>query len=161
MIHTTTTDARFASGLMALPDKSGGDWPSFTYHMFFQSNDPGQGLGSIWGHASSPDLVHWTRMNRTGIRGSSGGGVSLPTGTAAHNDWRGAAFASVPLFPPKHPAVGLSLWYSTDEDLTSWKLYQGQPGECAGTLGPNSAVICPGEGVDTCTVPTGPYPRDS
>ena len=133
------------NGLMYLPQPST-TFPTIAYHMFFQSNNPGQSLGSEWGHAISPDMVNWKRQNRTGIKGSSGGGVSLPRGTTDHPDWRGAAFASVPIDPPRHPAVGLSLWFSTDEDLSTWQLYEGHEGECAGTTGTtpsSSAVICP------------------
>ena len=126
---------------MYLPDEAGGTWPTFTYHMFFQSNNPGQSSGSIWGHASSHNLVEWHRHNRTEIRGSSGGGVSLPQGTTDHPDWRGAAFASVPLFPPHSPPVGLSLWISKDKNLSNWELYDF--GACLGTLGDDTAVICP------------------
>lgn len=78
------------------------------YHMYFQSTDPGQSPGSVWGHAVSPDLVRWTRQNRTQIKGSSGGGISLPPQSATRQSlttakWNAAAFASVPtyLHPPR------------------------------------------------------------
>ena len=86
-----------------------GGFPSSEYHLYFQSTDPGQSLGSVWGHAGwtissdvifclhiqaislpypvlllthallvSEDLVRWRRLNRTGVKGSSGGGIALP-----------------------------------------------------------------------------------
>ena len=100
------------NGLMALPrlpDPNAGGQPAWTYHMYFQSNDHGQSPGSIWGHATSTDLVHWTRQNRTGVKGSSGGGVSLPADLPTHaanittSSWNAAVFASVPMY------VGLSV----------------------------------------------------
>ena len=30
---------------------------NITYHMYFQSADPGQTIGSIWGHTTSPDMA--------------------------------------------------------------------------------------------------------
>jgi hypothetical protein len=47
----------------------------------------------------------------------------------------------VPLFPPHSPPVGLSLWISKDKNLSNWELYDF--GACLGTLGDDTAVICP------------------
>ena len=73
-----------------------------SYHMYFQSQDPGQSVGSIWGHTVSRDLVRWKRLNRTGVKGSSGGGVWLPPESQTHATpttaaWNAAVFASVPM----------------------------------------------------------------
>ena len=65
-----------------------------TYHMFFQSSDPGQSGASDWGHTSSPDLARWKRMPRTPIRGSSGGGVALPPSFTPPPELAGARAAS-------------------------------------------------------------------
>lgn len=76
-------------------------FPEVDYHLYFQSNDPGQSLGSVWGHAVSPDLVRWTRMNRTGVKSSSGGGISLGSRVQTRakglptEKWRAAVFGSV------------------------------------------------------------------
>eukprot|EP01051_Picozoa_sp_SAG22_P005055 SAG22_NODE_289_length_12942_cov_6.674531_5_plen_76_part_00 len=61
--------------------RGGGEGSELDYHLYFQSANPGQKHPSEWGHAVSPDLVRFKRLQRTGIRGSSGGGVSLPVGT--------------------------------------------------------------------------------
>jgi sucrose-6-phosphate hydrolase SacC (GH32 family) len=39
------------NGLMMLPrpDTTGGAEPAHDYHLYFQSNDPGQSVGSVWG----------------------------------------------------------------------------------------------------------------
>jgi sucrose-6-phosphate hydrolase SacC (GH32 family) len=73
----TKNEMNDPNGLMYLPKPLSAPTIGNTYHMFFQSNDPGQSLGSVWGHATSDDMVRWKRQNRTGIKGSSGGGVSL------------------------------------------------------------------------------------
>lgn len=118
--------------------------------MYFQSTDPGQSPGSIWGHAVSDDLVRWRRLNRTGVKGSSGGGVALPHGASTRMNnltrlWNAAVFASVPTFPPSTPpGVGLSVWHSDDDELSDWAVWRN--GSCNGTTAPDGArtgVICP------------------
>lgn len=69
----------------------------------------------------SDDLVNWKRVNRTGVKGSSGGGVSLPADGPTRRSnttagWNAAVFASVPMYP-QNPAVGLTVWHSDDEEL--------------------------------------------
>ena len=127
---------------MYTTDESTG-FASHEYHLYFQSNDAGQSVGSVWGHATSPDMVSWTRRNRTGIKGSSGGGVATPAGFVGADGapWRAAALASVPVYPPRVPAVGLSVWHSQDDHLASWTVYEG--GSCPGTTSNTSGVICP------------------
>lgn len=145
-----------------------------TYHMFFQSIDPGQSIGSIWGHTQSPDLVHWNRLPRTGMhvalrsfstvvwyalfwlhlracvragmRGSSGGGVSLPSDFAPPPEIAGAraiAISSVPMAPSLNPPTGLHLWYSTDEQLLNWTEYRNESNVQADTNA--TCVICPAD----------------
>jgi hypothetical protein len=123
---------------------------SITYHMFFQTSDPGQSLGSIWGHALSPDLVSWTRVARTGMRGSSGGGISLPSDfvpPAALNGAKAVAFNSVPMSPALKPATGLHLHFSTDEKLIEWSEYRDEA-KIQNASNPwlnHTCVICPAD----------------
>ena len=114
-----------------------------SYHMYFQSSDPGQPLGSIWGHATSPDLVRWLRQPRTGIRGSSGGGVVLPSDFVPPTQLSGAravSMSSVPLSPSRNPPTGLHLWYSTDQQLLNWTEYRN-----SSAVQRTSCVICPSD----------------
>ena len=115
-----------------------------TYHMYFQSSDPGQSLGSIWGHTSGPDLVHWQREKRTGMRGSSGGGIALPTGFTPPPELKGAKaviFSSVPMSPALNPPTGLHLSFSTDPDLLEWTEYRNESSVQNSTNA--TCVICP------------------
>eukprot|EP00656_Telonema_subtile_P007964 TRINITY_DN13743_c0_g1_i1.p1 TRINITY_DN13743_c0_g1~~TRINITY_DN13743_c0_g1_i1.p1 ORF type:complete len:632 (-),score=111.27 TRINITY_DN13743_c0_g1_i1:91-1986(-) len=117
---------------------------SVAYHMYFQSSDPGQAPGSIWGHAVSPDMVHWTRMPRTGMRGSSGGAVALPedfTPPAELHEAKAVALSSVPMSPSQDPPTGLHLWYSTDDQLMEWTEYRNESSVQNSTN--QSCVICP------------------
>lgn len=131
------------NGLMWTRDSATGN---VTYHMYFQSADPGQSIGSIWGHAHSPDLVHWDRLPRTGMRGSSGGGVSLPADFEPPTELTGAraiAISSVPMSPSLNPPTGLHLWYSTDEQLLNWTEYRNESSVQPSTNA--TCVICPAD----------------
>lgn len=114
--------------------------------MYFQSSDPGQSIGSIWGHTHSPDLVHWDRLPRTGMRGSSGGGVSLPSDFKPPPELSGAraiAISSVPMSPSLNPPTGLHLWYSTDDKLLNWTEYRNESSVQPSTH--TTCVICPAD----------------
>ena len=122
---------------------------SAEYHMFHQHSDSScQGFdhtGShAWGHARSPDLVHWQRMNNSGVCGSTSGGVTvlpsdLPPGHPAAG-WKGAILVSAPSMNAiGNESVGLHLYTSSDEHLESWSRYQPIKPSPNG----DDCVICP------------------
>jgi fructan beta-fructosidase len=55
-------------------DPNGLLWADGRYHMFWQYNPLGTAWGNMyWGHASSPDLIHWTEMKRAVRSGPANG----------------------------------------------------------------------------------------
>ena len=94
-----------------------------------------------WGHGRSPDLVRWTRMNNSGVCGSTSGGVTIVPGELQENTgWRGAILVSAPSMSAiGNMSVGLHLYTSSDEHLQSWTRYRPP------TPSPNGddCVICP------------------
>jgi fructan beta-fructosidase len=56
-------------------DPNGLAWNDGYYHIFWQCNPLGTNWGNMyWGHAKSPDLVHWTEMKRA-VRSGPGKGT--------------------------------------------------------------------------------------
>eukprot|EP01052_Picozoa_sp_SAG31_P048372 SAG31_NODE_10093_length_1184_cov_1.102304_1_plen_215_part_10 len=114
------------------------------YHMYFQSSDPGQPHPSEWGHTVSPDLVHFKRQPRTPIRGSSGGGVALPSSFVPPPQLSGAKAVTInsgPDHPALNPPTGLHLWYATDDQLLDWTLYRNDSNvQSSNNM---TCVICP------------------
>jgi len=92
------------------------------YHLFYQYNPHGLFWGTIhWGHAVSPDLVHWTDLP-----------IALaptPGGPDEGGCWSGCAVddGGVPTLiytgvHPQRPCVATS-----DDDLLTWKKHAGNP----------------------------------
>jgi hypothetical protein len=111
----------------------------------------GYGSGNAWGHAHSPDMLHWTTEPVTGICASSGGGVTLPPDFRGPNGekWQSAMLASGGGPGPMDTngtGRGLKLWVSND--TVTYKMYMPPGTKCyPATLGYSSfcqaCVICP------------------
>lgn len=95
------------------------------YHLFFQHNPHGLAWDTIhWGHATSPDLVHWTQQP-----------IALEPGVHAGNLWSGAGWVDVDNVTGLKTGTddpillftnteGVSIAYSTDGAKT-FQMYDG------------------------------------
>ena len=60
-------------------DPNGMYWADGYYHLFWQCNPLGTAWGNMyWGHAKSPDLIHWTEMKRAVRSGPGKGKLENP-----------------------------------------------------------------------------------
>ena len=106
--------------------------------------------GGAWGHARSPDMLHWESMPVTGICASTGGGVTLPADFRGPNGerWAAAMLGSAPGgTDPRNTngvGVGLKLWTSNDSDVAHFTEYLPPNTTVDPTFKDNNAcVICP------------------
>jgi sucrose-6-phosphate hydrolase SacC (GH32 family) len=103
------------------------------YHLFFQHNPAGNDWGNMsWGHAVSPDLLHWTELPvalpATPDEAVFSGSVVVDTANTSGFGAPGAP-AMVAVYTSWYPATGIqaqSLAYSTDRGRT-WTRYAGNP----------------------------------
>jgi hypothetical protein len=122
-----------------------------------------EGSGSAWGHARSPDMLHWESMPISGICASTGGGVTLPPGFRGPNGerWLATMLASAPggTGATKDPETGkvpsdpidtngvgrgLKLWTSNDSEVAHFSEYLPPNTTVDPTYRVNNAcVICP------------------
>ena len=109
------------------------------YHFFWQCNPAGRGWANMyWGHATSPDMVHWTEHDRAlrsfggrvkdrhpkmAVKNCFSGSGNVDLGNTA--GWqKGSDKTMVLAFTDT--GCGESLAYSTDRGKT-WKYYEGNP----------------------------------
>ncbi|GAA4563428.1 hypothetical protein GCM10023176_07350 [Micromonospora coerulea] len=114
-------------------DPNGLVWYQGEWHLFFQYNPEGAQWGNMsWGHAVSPDLLHWTELP-VAIPYSadehifSGSVVVDERNTSGFG--RPGAPALVAVYTSSYPATGIqaqSLAYSNDRGRT-WTKYAGNP----------------------------------
>ena len=115
-----------------------------TYHLFFQHNPQGTTWGNMsWGHATSPDLLHWEEQPLAIPQTFDENGASIEdifSGSIVVDAENSAGFGpegSSPLvavytsaYTPQHPQLAgiqaQSLAYSLDEGQT-WTKYEGNP----------------------------------
>jgi len=108
-----------------------------TYHLFHQYNPEGTTWGHMsWGHATSPDLVHWTHQ---GVAIPEEGNEMIFSGSAVVDHHNTAGFGTdadaspmVAIYTSNYSLPGdslnqaQSLAYSTDGGDT-WTKYEGNP----------------------------------
>jgi fructan beta-fructosidase len=120
---------RFSSRVGWLNDPNGMVYSQGLYHLFYQHNPYGWAWGNMhWGHATSPDMVHWTEWpiamypQSAGDMVYSGSAVVDKNNTSGWNkgpnDLLVAAFTST--------GRGECIRYSTNKGLT-WTEYENNP----------------------------------
>ena len=103
---------------------------------------------SAWGHASSPDMLHWKGMPVSGVCGSTGGGTMLPPDFRGPNGerWTSVMVASAPGGAPMDTngtGRGLKLWTSNNTELT-YEMYSPPGTRCHPKYHLcDACVICP------------------
>ena len=109
-----------------------------------------KGSGNAWGHASSPDLLHWRTEPVSGICGSSGGGLTLPADFRGPNGerWTSAMIAVGGVAGPRDTngtGRGLKLWVTNDTGpALRYSMYKPPGTRCYPELHMCEAcVICP------------------
>ena len=128
----------YTPGRNWMNDPNGLVYHDGTWHLFYQHNPRGDGLGNMsWGHATSPDLVAWAEQpvaieasddelvfsgsivvdhdNTSGL-GTGGEPPLVAVYTSVYGDGSG--------FPANTQAQSLA--YSTDGGAT-WRRYEGNP----------------------------------
>ena len=109
------------------------------YHFFWQCNPAGNGWANMyWGHAVSPDLVHWTELPHA-LRNGGGGEKNRHPTMAVRNCFSGSANVDVKntagwqtgkekviIAAFTDTGCGEALAYSNDRGRT-WKYYEGNP----------------------------------
>ncbi|WP_223167354.1 glycoside hydrolase family 32 protein [Nonomuraea sp. SYSU D8015] len=111
-------------------DPNGLVWHDGEFHLFYQYNPDGDRWGNIsWGHAVSPDLVHWEELG-TAIPATPDEQVFSGSVVVDEHDTAGfGKAAAVAVYTAWNPATGRqaqSLAYSTDHGRT-WTRYAGNP----------------------------------
>lgn len=96
------------------------------YHLFFQHNPDGNEWGNMtWGHAVSPDLVHWQQLPHT-IAPYGGGTIFSGSAVVDENNSSGLGEGSHPplvaIFTHARDPYGQAIAYSNDRGR-SWKLH--------------------------------------
>ncbi|MFE1320963.1 glycoside hydrolase family 32 protein, partial [Kitasatospora phosalacinea] len=114
-------------------DPNGPIWYKGTYHLFFQYNPSGNTWGNMsWGHATSPDLVHWTEQPIALPQDAnemvfSGGVVLDKNNTTGFGTSTNPPLVAIYTSYRKSDGVqAQSLAYSTDGG-TTWTKYAGSP----------------------------------
>jgi len=109
------------------------------YHFFWQCNPAGRGWANMyWGHATSPDMVHWTEQDRA-LRSDGGNVENRHPKMAVKNCFSGSGNVDLNntagwqkgnektiVLAFTDTGCGEALAYSTDRGKT-WQYYKGNP----------------------------------
>ncbi len=109
------------------------------YHFFWQCNPAGRGWANMyWGHATSPDMIHWTEHDRA-LRSFGGNVKNRHPKMAVRNCFSGSGNVDLNnsggwqkgkektlVLAFTDTGCGESLAYSTDRGKT-WTYYEGNP----------------------------------
>jgi fructan beta-fructosidase len=99
------------------------------YHLFYQHNPFGTGWGNMsWGHATSPDLIHWTEKSPA-IVGDATGVKFSGTANIDYANTAGLQVGSTPTMLLHYTSVGSfdqRMAYSNDGG-NSFRYYSGNP----------------------------------
>jgi levanase/levanbiose-producing levanase len=120
-----------------LNDPNGLVFHNGLYHLFFQNNPFGSVWGNMsWGHATSPDLVHWTEQP-VAIACDEAEDIFSGSVVVDHGNTSGFGTADAPALvaiytsaykaaSEHHGTQAQSLAYSTNAGVT-WQKYDGNP----------------------------------
>ncbi|MCO6047197.1 glycoside hydrolase family 32 protein [Aeoliella sp. ICT_H6.2] len=126
----------FSSGRNWINDPNGMVYDGEKYHLFFQHNPRGTQWGNMtWGHATSPDMLHWTQLPHAllpyRVDGRSG---TIYSGTVVvdHNNSLGVQQGDVPTLCAfftfaSQPRFYQAMAYSTDRGATWTYWNEGRP----------------------------------
>lgn len=108
-------------------DPNGMVYADGVYHLFYQYNPQGNDWGNMsWGHATSPDLIHWTEQPVALTRDELG---DIFSGSAVIDKQNTAGFgtnAMVAIYTSASSVQQQSIAYSTDGGKTFTR-YSGNP----------------------------------
>jgi len=112
-----------------LNDPNGLVWQDGEYHLFYQHNPYGWGWGNMhWGHATSPDLVHWTERPIAIYPRAFGDWVFSGSAVEDTNNTGGFQTGDSPALVAAFTSTGRGecVVYSNDRGRT-WTEFEGNP----------------------------------
>ncbi len=109
----------FSSRSGWMNDPNGLVYANGEYHFFYQNNPHGLAWDTMhWGHATSPDLVHWTQKPVALEPGAQPGNLWSGAGVADRDDTSGLRTGSADPIVVFSNTDGVSMYYSNDNGQT-------------------------------------------